>query len=92
MLREERLFDAVASTRAQVAIQEVKLQAMRTYATENNPDLKRAEQELAGLRAQLAKLESSTGELGNGNLEVPTRRLPEVELDYLRRMRDVRVP
>jgi tyrosine-protein kinase Etk/Wzc len=84
------IVDAVASTRAQVAIQEVKLQAMRTYATENNPDLKRAEQELAGLRAQLAKLESSTGELGNGNLEVPTRRLPEVELDYLRRMRDVK--
>lgn len=84
------IVDAVANTQAQVAIQEVKLQAMRTYATENNPDLKRAEQELAGLRAELAKLERSTGQLGNGNLEVPTRRLPEVELDYLRRMRDVK--
>jgi uncharacterized protein involved in exopolysaccharide biosynthesis len=84
------IVDAVANTRAEVAIQEVKLQAMRTYATENNPDLRRAEQELAGLRAQLAKLERSTGDLGNGNLEVPTRRLPEVELDYLRRMRDVK--
>jgi uncharacterized protein involved in exopolysaccharide biosynthesis len=84
------IVEAVANTRAQVAIQEVRLQAMRTYATENNPDLKRAEQELAGLRAQLAKLERSTGELGNGNLEVPTRRLPQVELDYLRQLREVK--
>ena len=84
------IIDAVATTRAQVAIKEVQLQAMRTYATDNNPDLKRAEQELAGLRAQLAKLERSTGELGNGNLEIPTRRLPEVELDYIRRARDLK--
>jgi tyrosine-protein kinase Etk/Wzc len=84
------IIEAVANTRAQVAIQEVRIQAMRTYATANNPDLKRAEQELGGLRAELAKLERSTSELGNGNLEVPTRRLPEVELDYLRRLREVK--
>ncbi len=84
------IVDAVATTRAAVATQEVQIQAMRTYATANNPDLKRAEEELAGLRAQLAKLERDTGEAGNGNLEVPTRRLPEVELAYLRQMRDVK--
>ncbi len=84
------IIDAVGATRAQVGIKEVQLQAMRTYATPNNPELKRAEQELAGLRAQLAKLERSTGELGNGNLEIPTRRLPEVELDYIRRARDLK--
>ncbi len=84
------IIDAVATTRAQVAMQEVRIQAMRSYATPNNPDLKRAEKELAGLQAQLAKLEHNTGELGNGNLEVPTRRLPEAELDYLRKLRDVK--
>ncbi len=84
------IIDAVASMRAQVGIKEVQLQAMRTYATANNPDLKRAEQELAGLRGQLAQLERSTGALGNGNLEIPTRRLPEVELDYIRRARDLK--
>jgi tyrosine-protein kinase Etk/Wzc len=81
---------AVADMRAQVAIHEVQLQAMRTYATESNPDLKRAQQELAGLRAQLAKLERDTGEPGNGNLEVPGRQLPAAELEYLRRLRDVK--
>ena len=84
------IVDAVANARAQVGIKEVQLQAMRTYATPNNPDLKRAEQELAGLRGQLASLERSTGKLGNGNLEIPTRRLPEVELDYIRRARDLK--
>src|ERR1019366_9502606 len=76
------IVSAVADMRAQVAIHEVQLQAMRTYATENNPDVKRAQQELAGLRAQLAKLERNTGELGNGNLQVPTRELPAIELEY----------
>ena len=84
------IVSAVADMRAQVAIHEVQLQSMRTYATESNPDVKRAQQELAGLRAQLGKLERNTGELGNGNLQVPTRQLPAVELEYLRRLRDVK--
>jgi|ERR1019366_710528 uncharacterized protein involved in exopolysaccharide biosynthesis len=84
------IVSAVADMRAQVAIHEVQLQAMRSYATENNPDVKRAQQELAALRAQLAKLERNTGELGNGNLQVPTRQLPAVELEYLRQLRDVK--
>jgi tyrosine-protein kinase Etk/Wzc len=84
------IVSAMADMRAQVAIHEVQLQAMRTYATESNPDVKRAQQELAGLRAQLAKLERNTGELGNGNLQVPTRQLPAVELEYLRQLRDVK--
>ena len=84
------IVSAVADMRAQVAIHEVQLQSMRAYATENNPEVKRAQQELAGLRAQLAKLERNTAELGNGNLQVPTRQLPAVELEYLRRLRDVK--
>jgi tyrosine-protein kinase Etk/Wzc len=83
------IVSAVADMRAQVAIHEVQLHSMRAYATENNPELKRAQQELAGLRAQLAKLEGN-GALGNGNLQVPTRQLPAVELEYLRRLRDVK--
>jgi uncharacterized protein involved in exopolysaccharide biosynthesis len=84
------IVDAVATTRAQVAIKEVQLQAMRTYATPGNPELQRAEEELAALRSQLAKLERNTGEVGNGNLEVPTRQLPQAELEYIRRSRDLK--
>ena len=81
---------AVADMRAQIAGHEVQLQAMRTFATENNPDVKRAEQELAGLRSQLAKLERSTAGAGMGSMEIPTRQLPEVQLEYLRRARDLK--
>ena len=81
---------SVADMRAQIAIREVQLQAMRSFATENNPDLKRAETELAGLRGQLSRLENNTGALGNGNLAVPTRQLPQAALDYIRRARDLR--
>jgi uncharacterized protein involved in exopolysaccharide biosynthesis len=84
------IIQSMADMRAQVAMHEVQLQAMRTYATAGNPDLRRAEQELAGLRAELAKLERNTGEIGNGNLEVPTRQLPQAELEYIRRARDLK--
>ena len=84
------IIGSVADMRAQVAIHEVQLQAMRSYATPNNPELKRAETELAGLRGQLAKMERNPGALGNGNIEIPTRQLPEVESEYVRRVRDVK--
>ena len=84
------IIQGVADMRAQVAIKEVQVGAMRTYATKDNPDLRRAEQELAGLRAQLAKMERNTGESGNGNVELPTRQLPQAELEYIRRARDLK--
>jgi len=84
------IIQSVADMRAQVALHEVQLEAMRSYATAGNPDLRRAEQELGGLRAQLAKLERNTGEIGNGNVELPTRQLPQAELEYIRRARDLK--
>jgi capsule polysaccharide export protein KpsE/RkpR len=50
------LIGAVAEVRAQIAAKQVQLQPLRTYATENNPDVKRTESELAELQAQSAKL------------------------------------
>jgi len=84
------IIQSVADMRAQVAELEVQIEAMRTYATPNNPDLRRAEQKLVGLRAQVAKMEHSNGELGNGDLALPTRKLPQAELEYLRRARDLK--
>jgi len=81
---------SAADLRAQIASHEVQLRAMRSYATENNPDLKRAETELAGLRGQLAILEHSNAPGGNGNLEIPARQMPEAQLQYLRRSRELK--
>lgn len=79
------MIEAVGEIRAQIAAKEVQLSAMRTFATEQNPDFVRAQQELAGLRGQLAKLERG-GEAGL----VPTGKLPEAGLENIRKLRDVK--
>ena len=84
------IVEALADAKAQVALHEVQIRTMRKFATENNPDLVRAEEELAGLREQVAKLEHNPQQPGNGNLQVATRRLPEVEITYIRKMRDLK--
>lgn len=47
----------LATLKAQIAAKEVQLSSMRGYLTENSPNVRQAQQELAALRAQLGKLE-----------------------------------
>lgn len=51
--------EAYANLRAAVTSAQVKLQAMRSYLTEQSPEFKLAQSELAGLQAQLNKVESA---------------------------------
>lgn len=53
--------ETVARLRATISAKEIQLGAMRAYATETNPDRLRAEQELASMRRELARLESGAG-------------------------------
>jgi uncharacterized protein involved in exopolysaccharide biosynthesis len=62
---------------------------MQTYATGENPRLVQAQQELAGLRAQLTKLGGSEDSASSG-LIVPKGRVPEAGLEYARKLRDVK--
>ena len=80
---------AVAGLRAQVAAKEVELAAMGAFATPQNPDYRLQQQALAGLRAQLAKVERDNVQ-GRGDVMVPTGKLPETGLEYLRKMREVK--
>jgi len=87
------LIGAVADLRAQIAAKQVQLQSLRTYATDDNPDVKRVERKLAELQSQTAKLsqvERSGPDLGEGNLQVPTRRVPQASLEYLRAARELK--
>jgi tyrosine-protein kinase Etk/Wzc len=83
------LIESAGSLRAQVAAKEVEVQSMRTYAGEGNVNLQEAEQELAGLRAQLAKL-GGGGDIGNNELVLPKGKIPEAGLEYVRKLRDVK--
>jgi tyrosine-protein kinase Etk/Wzc len=82
------LIESAASLRAQIAAKEVQIQGMQTYATGQNSQLVEAEQELDGLRAQLAKLGGNTD--GSGELIVPKGMVPEAGLEYVRKLRDVK--
>jgi uncharacterized protein involved in exopolysaccharide biosynthesis len=87
------LIGAVADVRAQIAAKEVQLQSLRTYGTENNPDVKRVERELAELRAQSAQIsqtQRSGSEPAESNLDVPTPRVASASVEYLRVARDMR--
>lgn len=60
----------VAALKAQITAQEVKVGAMRGYLAETAPDFKQAMNELANLRAQLAKQDkddSATSQAGQGD-------------------------
>ena len=66
---------------------------MLSYATENNPDVKRVQRELAELQAQFSRLsqtERGAGEPGEGNLQVPTGRDATANFEYLRLARELK--
>ncbi len=75
------IISTAAGLKGQIAMKEVELGAMRTFATGNNPDYIRIQQVLAGLREQLAKVETGA---------VTTSKVPETGLEYLRKVRDLK--
>ncbi|TLU87931.1 MAG: lipopolysaccharide biosynthesis protein [Chlorobium sp.] len=77
----EALVKAGSELKAQIAMKEVELGAMRTFATGNNPDYIRIEQLLGGLRSQLAKVEAGS---------VTISKVPEAGLEYVRKVRDLK--
>jgi tyrosine-protein kinase Etk/Wzc len=82
------MIEAVAALRAQIVTRQVELSAMRTFATETNPEYRKTQQELASLRAELRKLERQGG--ADADLMVGTRDIPAAGLQYLRAYRDVK--
>jgi len=83
------LIESAATLRAQVVAKEVQLQGMRSYATEDNPEVVTAEQQLAALKEQLAKLAGSD-QGSSSDFMVPKGKVPQAGMEYLRRLRDVK--
>jgi len=78
----------LTSLRAAIAAREVEVQAMRSFATAENPDLVMAEQELVTMRAQLERLERGQGK--RSIADVPIENVPTAGLEYVRKLRDVK--
>ncbi len=81
------VIENISQLRAHIATKEVQLGVMKTYATQYNPDLQRAEEELRGMKEQLLRLEAKGGG-GNPDPLMPTGRIPAVGAEYIRKLRE----
>ena len=84
----EGLIRAVSQLHAEILTREAQLEAMKAYATDDNPRLQMMKRSLSALHAELNKLEQ--GSHTPGTPEVPASQLPEAGLQYLRKYRDVK--
>jgi uncharacterized protein involved in exopolysaccharide biosynthesis len=80
---------AVANLRAEITAREVELASLRQSSTDQNPAVIRLDSEIQDLQGKLQELQSGK----NANLadsDLPTSKVPEVQLDYIRKARDVK--
>ena len=87
----EALISGAALLRAQIAEREVQQKVLRTSATARNPDVMRLDSELAAMRSELARLESSRGGRTGSSVDLPVGKLPEAAIDYVRARRELKL-
>ena len=80
--QSEMAIRSIAQTRAEIESREVQMQAMRTYATDQNPELTRLQKEIDTLRNQLASLQNDQQRMPLGDTQVPAGRVPAEGLVY----------
>lgn len=93
--------EAAAQARGQIAAAEVQLELMRSFATENNPQVIQQRKQIEEMKRQLAQMQYSRGlelpsESANPGqrrqeIYVPTARVPELAIALARLTRDVTV-
>ena len=82
------IIEGIARLRSAIAVKEVEAKVIRSFATAQNPDLQRVEEEIRALNAQLEKVETSKGQ-GFDPL-MPSARVPEMATEYLRKLRQLK--
>ncbi len=83
------LIESAAMLRAQVVAKQVQIEGMRSFATDDNPDLILAKKQLAALQARLDQLASSQSDTGSG-INLSKGRVTQAGMEYLRRYRDLK--
>jgi uncharacterized protein involved in exopolysaccharide biosynthesis len=80
--------ETIAKTRAQIAVRQVQLAALRQSSTEVNPVVIRLRSEITDLEGQLNGLHN--GKDGNDVGNIPTSKVPALQLLYVRKEREVK--
>jgi tyrosine-protein kinase Etk/Wzc len=83
------LIESAAILRGQVVAKEVQIEGMRSFATDDNPNLVLAKQELAALQSQLARVAGSQSDAGS-DINLSKGRVTGSGMEYLRRYRDLK--
>jgi uncharacterized protein involved in exopolysaccharide biosynthesis len=83
------LIESAAMLRAQVTAKELQVKSIGSYATESNPEMAQARQQLSAMKQELSRL-SSDDRSSSAEMLVPKARLPLAVLEHLRRLRDVK--
>ncbi len=83
------LIESAAILRAQVMAKQVQIEGMRSFATDDNPNLVLAKQELAALQAQLDRVAGSQPDSGS-DLNLSKGRVTQAGMEYVRRFRDLK--
>lgn len=82
---------SIAQLSAEITSREVQLQSLRAIATGENTTVQNLETQIEALRQQRDKLEKGNGSLNlSENSLVPTSKVPQISLEYMRRFRDLR--
>ena len=83
------LIESAAVLRGQVVAKEVQIEGMRSFATDDNPNVVLAKQELAALQAQLERVAGSQQDPGS-DINLSKGRVTGAGMEYLRRYRDLK--
>jgi tyrosine-protein kinase Etk/Wzc len=83
------LIESAAVLRGQVVAKQVQIEGMRAFATDDNPNLVLAKQELAALQAQLDRVAGSQKDTGS-DINLSKGRVTQAGMEYLRRFRDLK--
>ena len=93
--------EAAARARGELAAAEVQLEVMRSFATENNPQLLQQKRQIEGMKRQLAQMEygrafelpldnTDTGQ-DKREFQVPFAKVPVLGMDLIRLTREVKI-
>jgi tyrosine-protein kinase Etk/Wzc len=82
------IIEGIARLHAAIAAKEVEAKVLRSFATAQNPDLQRVEEEISALHTELAKTETSKG-TGFDPI-MPSGRVPALGTEYLRKLRQLK--
>ncbi len=91
--QSEAMIDAMGAIQGKLLSKEVGLKTLLSYATPQNPQVTLLKTEITELKRALLTLEKGNDKTGNtsNGLFIPTNRLPDLGLQYLRLLRDVKI-